>query len=508
MKKTAPKFLNYLMPTFGNMIWCVVFILVLLLGRGMMNGDGDLGRHITIGNYILDNWKIPLQDQFSYTMLGQTLTPHEWLAQVLFALAERIAGFNGVVLMCALVIATTFWLVYKRVRLSSKNIFLALLAVFLAMVSTRLHWLTRPHIFTFLLLALWILILEKLWLGKSNRWWLLPILMLVWANLHGAFIAGFVTWFIFGVGVLWDFLRQKPSERTPLPHHYWRNFLLGGATSFLVSFINPSGADLWKTSVGYVGTKYLVNITNEYQSPNFHLTSTWPFALFILLLIVVLAYSKKKINSAHLFTSAAWAVMGLYSARNIPLFAITAAPLLTAGLDDLLMMVSARSKLALRFIDMDERLQTNDRRFKGWVWPALCIIIAIVGFAAGINFDGERVGYGFRPDVFPVEAVDWLEQNPQEGHVFNYFIWGGYLLYRDWPDTLVFIDGQTDFYGEALTRQYMQVLLVEEGWESVLEEYDVAWAILPVDQVSAQMIPLKLGWQVVYEDETAIILHR
>ncbi|HCU57692.1 MAG TPA: hypothetical protein DF984_05635, partial [Anaerolineaceae bacterium] len=290
--------------------------------------------------------------------------------------------------------------------------------------------------------------------------------------------------------------------------HFWRNYLLGGVTSFLVSFINPSGIALWKTSVGYVGTRYLVNITNEYQSPDFHLSSTWPFIVFLIMLIVVLAYSKRKVNSAHLFTSAAWAVMGLYSARNIPLFAITAAPLLTEGLDDVLLNVSTRLKIALRFMDIDKNLQEMDQHFKGWVWPMLTILIVLAGFVAGVNFDMDHEGYGFKPDAFPVEAVNWLEQNPQEGNVFNYFPWGGYLLYRDWPDTLVFIDGQTDFYGEALTRQYMQVLLAEEGWESVLEEYNVEWAILPIDQISVRMIQLELGWDVIYEDETAAILHR
>ena len=425
------------------------------------------GGILPLGNFILDNWKIPLQDVFSHTMArANPSPPHEWLSQVLFALAERIAGFNGVLFLCAAVIATAFWLVYKRVRLFTKNIFIVLLVAFLAVLTSILHWLTRPHIFTFLFLALWLLILEKLRLGQSKRWWLLPILMLIWANLHGAFIAGFVTWFIFGVGVVWDFLRQKRDEREALPEHFWRNFLLGGATSFLVSFINPSGIDLWKTSVGYVGTKYLVNITNEYQSPDFHLSATWPFLLFILLLIIVLAYSKKKTDSSHLFTSAAWAVMSLYSARNIPLFAITAAPLLAERLDDLLANVSVRFKIAQRFTDIDKNLQKMDLQFKGWVWPALCLIITVIGFFMGLTFDVDHEGYSFKPDVFPVEAVNWLEQNPQEGNVFNYFPWGGYLLYRDWPDTPVFIDGQTDFYGEALSRKYMQVLNAEEGWES------------------------------------------
>ena len=126
----------------------------------------------------------------------------------------------------------------------------------------------------------------------------------------------------------------------------------------------------------------------------------------------------------------------------------------------------------------------------------------------GGHFDIQGIGYGFDPERFPVAAVDWLEENPQEGEVFNYFIWGGYLLYRQWPERLVFIDGQTDFYGEALTRQYVQVINAQEGWEGVLDEHNVAWVILPPGLVGAREIQRELGWAVIYEDETAVILRR
>ena len=86
----------------------------------MLNTDGDIGRHITIGNYILENWKIPTNDIFSHTMTGERLVPHEWLAQVIFALVYRWMGLSGVVLICALVIAATFWLVFRRARASSR----------------------------------------------------------------------------------------------------------------------------------------------------------------------------------------------------------------------------------------------------------------------------------------------------------------------------------------------------------------------------------------------------
>ena len=92
--------------------------------------------------------------------------------------------------------------------------------------------------------------------------------------------------------------------------------------------------------------------------------------------------------------------------------------------------------------------------------------------------------------------------------MFNNFLWGGYLQYRLWPEKRVFIDSNSDFYGEAFVRQYMQVINLEQGWQAVLESYDVSWAILPADIRAAQAIQTDLGWEVIYEDETAVILSK
>lgn len=91
--------------------------------------------------------------------------------------------------------------------------------------------------------------------------------------------------------------------------------------------------------------------------------------------------------------------------------------------------------------------------------------------------------------------------------MFNNFIWGGYLLYRLWPEQTVFIDGQTDFYGEALTREYTQVMTLAAGWESVLEKYDVSWVIVQSDKPLVKALQEETRWTVVYQDTTATILH-
>ena len=121
--------------------------------------------------------------------------------------------------------------------------------------------------------------------------------------------------------------------------------------------------------------------------------------------------------------------------------------------------------------------------------------------------DLTRTGNCFDPQVFPVQAVNWLESHPREGNGFNYFTWGGYLLYRRWPEQKVFIDGQTDFYGESLTRAYETAISAEPGWKDVLNKYEVSWAILP------PQAPLALAleddrWKAVYQDGTAVVFEK
>jgi hypothetical protein len=137
------------------MFFLAVFVGWSCWDRVLFNIDGDLGRHITIGDYILDNRTIPTRDIFSHTMTGEHLTPHEWLAQVIFALAHRLLGLDGVVLFSALLIATTFTLCYRQCQQRSGLVLVSLGFAILAAATASLHWLARPHIFTLLFVVLW-----------------------------------------------------------------------------------------------------------------------------------------------------------------------------------------------------------------------------------------------------------------------------------------------------------------------------------------------------------------
>ena len=480
-------FLAYFFPSLRDAFFIAVLFAVFMQGHMLLNADGDLGRHITIGNYIAEKRTIPTADVFSHTMYGERLVPHEWLVQWIFGRVHALAGLDGIVLLIALLIAATFTLVHQEIRKRNVQFIPALAVVVLATFASSLHWLARPHVFTFLFVAVWTHLLAN----RKSRIWYFPLIMLVWANAHGAFITGFAVWFAHLAGWIWDYL-HKQSDRT-----YGLRLAVIGISSFAVTFINPVGWDLWRTSTGYYGNEFLVNSTVEYLSPNFHNWSTWPFLIMLALCLLGLGF-RVRLQTHESFLLVGWTILSLYSARNIPLFAIVVAPYVASIVQTILPSSSILEKF-------ETAVNSVEGNHRGFLLPLIAVVLLA---SNAVSQKGSTSANEFDPDKFPVHAVDWLEENPQEGEMFNNFIWGGYLLYRMFPRELVFIDGQTDFYGEALSREHSRVVRLEEGWEDILVKYNVSWVIVETSRPLVSALQSDVNWRVVYQDDTATILHK
>ncbi len=154
--------------------------------------DLGTGFHIRAGEYIIHNFTIPKYDIFSFIAPPLPWVAHEWLSEVIMAVVHHIFGLTGVVLFFSLLIAFTYFLLFKFVRASGGNIILSCFIVFLVAVSSTLHWLARPHIFSLTLLVVCYYILDAYQYKSKNYLYLLPPITLLWVNLHGGFVIGFV----------------------------------------------------------------------------------------------------------------------------------------------------------------------------------------------------------------------------------------------------------------------------------------------------------------------------
>lgn len=493
------RLLRFFLPRIEYILLIAIFWGIAASGPRILNFDGDLPRHIRSGNLILQTRNVATTDIFSFRTTGHPSFPHEWLSQVLFAAVYNWLGLDGIVLLTALVLMLTWGIVFRLATHRSNSLFASLLLIALGTAAAQIHVLPRPHIFTYLLTAIWLTLLERINQNKTRSWWVLPLVMLLWVNLHGMFVLGMLLWGIYLVG---DFL-DHPS-RNWFASQKTKSLLLAGGLSLLATFLSPSGPGIWEAIVSLGSNSYITSKIPEYQSADFHLPETWPFLIILVLTMIGLARSRERISWKDTLLVAAFTGMALYTSRMIPLFAIAVAPSAAKVSADWIRKEYARSKL----LAVEENISKTNADANGLVWVFGIVLIAGMLLRSGGTIDPQGRGNSFDPRFFPVEAVAWLEAHPQQGRMFNEFDWGGYLLLRLWPTQQIFMDGHTHIYGEALTREYERVITLDEGWEDILETYDVDWVIMRQNSPLVRALSTLENWEVAYEDKTAVILVR
>jgi hypothetical protein len=490
--KRQEKIIGHLLFHPKDVVFVVVFIGFLLSGKKMLGLDSDIGRHLILGDYILSTLDIPKGNILSFTLAGLPRPPYEWMAQVLFTLAYRLLQIDGVITLAALVVALTFYLVYKRSNKLSGLPLISLLLTTLGASAASVHWLPRPHIWTFLFFAIWIEMLDRLERNERERLWAFPILMLLWVNVHGGFIFGFFAWFIYLVGNLFELALHFDLSRRNVVF----KLLVAGGVSFAMTAVSPSGLEIWSPVIN-ASSKFILANTIETQSPNFYLLQFWPFLLLVGCGLVLPGLGGKRLPASQLLLLAGTAILGFWMARNIPLFAIAAPPILAIAAQPLADHIRPLARIEVNF-----RNVANLAR--GAFWPILLMMGALTFFYYHNLQTGSRI-YQFPDSPLPVKAADWLITHPIKGNMFNDINWGGYLLYRLWPEQKVFIDSQSDFYGESLAREYALTITAQGDWESVAGKYDIRWAIIPPGSGLASTLSRNPDWIIAYRDPSAVI---
>lgn len=492
---TAP--IRWIMPTLGGLLAVVSYAFVLVVRGGrLFSLDGDPGRHIRVGTDILASGRIPRVDLYSHTMGGQPFIPYEWLSEIAFARVHEAAGLAGMAVLTAILLVGAVMLVYLAMVRWGVPTFLAFIFAFASFILQAMHLHARPHMFTTFLLALSAFVLLEVRRGMSPRWLLVLVpLMMVWANLHGGFLLGFILLFLFGLDALFGWWRNR--ERESLRSVVW--YAAVGSLCFLASLATPAGIDLWPHTTGYLSLDYLVDMTQEYRSPDFHDTLMKFFMLVLLGTTVILARLRSGIDRLGLLSLVLFTAFALHSGRNIPIFGVVMIPWIATWTVGLLAQEEETFRIAGRLLAWTKSIDHTTRELHGWP-TALLGCAAITVWALGAE---QRQSFKWDSESFPVEAVSKLDTIEHSGPVYNEFAWGGYLLYAAWPDVPVFIDGQTDFYGVDLTKDYFRIRELRPGWQELLDRYEVGWILIPHDAPLNQALEVAAGWRQTYADSTA-----
>jgi hypothetical protein len=483
----------YFLPGLQDVLFVSLFFAVMLLGPIMLNMDGDLPRHLLTGKVILETKAVPKTEPFAYPYQEKPFISHshDWLSDSLFYLTYKFSGLPGLVILSALVLAATFSIIYSYTSKQSNLRLFSLFLVVWGAAATSLNWVTRPFLFSMLFLAVWLTWLDKLSRNEKVKLWYFPALIMVWSNMHGEFIAGFLALFAYTAGWLWDYLFDRKRTQPEVG----KNLLFVSGFSFLASLINPAGLNPWKTLLGFVNNSYLMSRMYEARQPDF---SRPEFLVLLGLLsfsIFLLAAKTQKISTAQAFLLAGFSGMSLIAGRNIHLYGIVA-PFVLAGAIDADKIGGLLSRLENTLSSMEQKVKSN-------IWPFMITLGVSVMVLSSQSLQSI---YKFSPVMFPVQATRWLLENPQKGKMFNDINWGGYLALHLWPGQSVFADSMADTTGE-LTYEYESVLTLSPEWKNILSKYQVDWVVIQTSSELANILE-KESWDVIYTDQTATILRK
>jgi hypothetical protein len=450
--------------------------------------DPDLWWHLRTGQWIADTGHIPHSDPFSFTRAGQPWVSHEWLSELVFYEIWKHAGASGLIVLSAIVTTAGFMLLFLRCPGAPHW---AAAATALGAMASAPAWGVRPQMFTFALASLLLCLLER---GEERPWPLIsiPPLFLLWLNLHAGFALGPALMLAYGLGLLFEVAIGDTPWREARP--VLARLLLLSLACFALVPLNPSGAQLYRYPIDTLRSTGMRAFIVEWFSPDFHKFRFLPFLVVLLLLLVVLSRTRVRLGARVLVPLVLTTLLALDAVRHIPIFVLLAIPVIVAG-----GLPASSSEVGIHILSPQARVRPM---FNGLT------VVLMAGFALvrwGVLARGQATA---EAQQFPERAVEALRSRASGGAVFAYYDWGGYTIYKLYPEYRVFIDGRADLYGDDLLQQFQTAVQFRTGWREVLDRWGVGAVLLPRRAALAQALVLDPNWHLAYGDAQAALLLR
>jgi len=475
------RFANAITPVFlrsGIYLFLISFIcLFYVLNAPLLLAHYDLGWHLAAGDVIREHNSIPLHDPWSFTRGDKTWFNLSWLWDALASATFQHAGFGGLVLLTVACGAAIVGILTSVCLGYGASPVAACVAVFLACLlypayeaSPNMYLAVSPNTCTMVLCV--VFYRECL---RRTRWYLLPVLMALWANLHGGFLLGF---FVIGVFFGAAFLRGAWAEL--------RIFGLAGVACFAATFVNPLGWDIYTGTAATMGHFVQGNI-GEWMSyyHNMEIPGSLPGILYMLAFVALeLRFrNSKPVPLEPRLMSWLFLILGLYQFRYIAFFFIFSTAPMALHLSRLL----------------PERLTRPEVR--GPLLAAglagLCILpLAFLRVAPALAL----------PAMLSNQDAAYLQSHLSSARVLNNWNVGGYLIFKTHGAVPLFVDGRAaTAYPDDLLHDYFKLVsweIDEAAWDMVLDKYriDAVLWVRTHEQLRRFLVERR-GWHEQYTGE-------
>ncbi|MBN1384566.1 MAG: tetratricopeptide repeat protein [Elusimicrobia bacterium] len=478
----------------------------------------DVWLHLAAGKYIVNNFKVPFLDPFSYTAVNKFYIDSNWLYQIILYVFYINIGFWGIFIYRLLVIGAVFYILFNLGKKS--NFYISTLCIFLTLVIANQRFMIRPEMFSYLFSVLFIMILDKFIIGKDNSKvyarpvYILPVLQVLWTNMHASFVFGPV---IIGCYVFGEFLQNRKD---------FKPLLLTFILCIAVCFVNPYGYRLVFYPLECIAMQYGYKVlfypyllfdkidshTVSYfksvseMMPTFVAdTGSFHKSAFAILMIVscVSFFISKRFSASRFLVYGIFLCIGFLAIRNASYFAFVAAFITIVNFEkikELQLPVNGKTQKVLGYIYV--------------VFTIVLFFVMAVGIIVNKYYKYEksikRFGIGKENILYPSGAIGFIKNSDLKGNIFNDALIGGYFVWECFPERKVFTDGRLQVYGDEFLAEYKNVI-DNPGvyWKKVADKYRFTHVLLhPLSPHSKKLIRYlykSKSWKLSYLDESGVV---
>lgn len=489
-----------LSPTLDHVYLAAVLVLLALRPLLTPIRPHDFWWHIATGRTIVATGDIPQVDAFSFTRAGEPFYNQSWLAQLLMYGLHRLGGVELLLIVQALVIILAYGLLLRLCTLRTGRFRLSAGLLLLSLPLSFDNWTIRPQTYTFPLFVAFLTILTEGRLGRRSRLWLLPMLMVLWVNLHGSFVLGLVLIGITLVGELLAALRRRPLEASAdarcsplaaLLSPLSAQLALWGALAALATMVNPRGPAVLGYVGSLLGSSAVSSLVTEWAPPTVHEASGAIFFAFVIVLAAVLIYARSRPPLTDMLLVGAFFWLALGAGRSIVWFGFVATPLLAAQAATLLPPARTMAPGA----------------------PVLNgLLIGLLGLLLFASLPWIKPSV-FPPQVgallsheTPVAAVEALRALPDRPRrLFHSMRYGSYLIWAA-PEQKVFVDPRIELYPYELWVDYITLGQSRDA-AALLERYRIDGLLLDAEEQRPLIAWARdrADWTLRYEDARTVL---
>ena len=430
--------------------------------------DGDVSWHIATGQWILDHRAIPTTDPFSFTWAGKPWVPIEWLAEVFYASAYRLAGYSGVAALVTAALLGLHWAVFANAVRWSRRALLAVALMDFVLIPTML---ARPHLLTWPLVAGWTWLMLRARERDRAPPLAAALVMTLWANLHGGFVFGLLIAALFGLEAL---------VATPDKARVLRQWCLFGLACAVAVCINGNGLEGVVHPLRFTALKMLPLI-DEWKPSSPSVTPVFFGVLAVTLALI--AWKRPRLHWVRWLLLAGMLALALLQVRHQAMLAIVAAMLLPEGF--------AKGVEA----PIDPGRRNKALRLTLLVMPLLVVVRAVLPLQPLEN------------EANPWHLIASVPPELRAQPVLNGYSMGGPLILSG---IRPYIDGRGDMYGDDLVLGFASITNGNaKAFANAVQRWKIRWAIVPNQSAKLRaLLDRSPGWRAIVRDKVGLIYVR